>query len=355
MSWKIYPIDCFSALANDWDGLQARAGGVPFLESRFILPLLKEFGDGRELIAVFQAGPEITAAMILVRGRLGMWRTFQPSQLPLGACLFGSAADCVSIVRSLIRALPGLALGAGITQLDPQLRSRPESAAIVDTQDYIQTAWVEVNGSFDAYWEARGKNLKQNLRKQRNKLDAEGVKVELECITSACDVAEAIQDFGTLESAGWKAGSGTAVHLGNAQGRFYRTMLETFCDAGRAKIYRYRFGDRIVAMDLCIMSDAMLVILKTTYDESYKTLSPAFLMRQDQFRRLFEDNENRISCIEFYGKVMEWHTRWTENARTLYHLTVYRWPVLRSLHDRLKRMRVSRALPPPVVKGTLPS
>ena len=103
-----------------------------------------------------------------------------------------------------------------------------------------------------------------------------------------------------------------------------------------------------------------MVILKTTYDESYKNLSPAFLMRQDQFRRLFEDNENAInqnaiSRIEFYGKVMEWHTRWTENVRTLYHLTVYRWPLLRSLHDRLKRMRESRSLPLTVVKATLPS
>ncbi|MCM8758111.1 MAG: hypothetical protein NC903_03515, partial [Candidatus Omnitrophica bacterium] len=33
------------------------------------------------------------------------------------------------------------------------------------------------------------------------------------------------------------------------------------------------------------------------------------LMRQDEFSALFA--EGRFKRIEFFGKVMEWHTRWT--------------------------------------------
>ena len=51
-----------------------------------------------------------------------------------------------------------------------------------------------------------------------------------------------------LESAGWKAGSGTAVAPDNAQGRFYRAMLEAFAARGQARIYRYRFGDHQVTL-----------------------------------------------------------------------------------------------------------
>jgi hypothetical protein len=94
-------------------------------------------------------------------------------------------------------------------------------------------------------------------------------------------------------------------------------------------------------MDLCIEGGPSLVILKTAYDESIKSLSPAFLMRQDQFRQLFD--EGRLRQVEFFGRVMEWHTRWTDRSRTLYHLTAYRWPLLQTIHEYLQQVRQTRA------------
>lgn len=145
-------------------------------------------------------------------------------------------------------------------------------------------------------------------------------------------MAEAIKDYGTLESAGWKGADGTAIAPDNEQGRFYKAMLENYCAQGRGRIYRYWFGDKVVAMDLCIHDDAVLVILKTAYDESYKSVSPSSLMRQDQFQQLFA--EQKFRRIEFFGKVMEWHTRWTSQSRTIYHATAYRWAWLKALHAR---------------------
>ena len=92
---------------------------------------------------------------------------------------------------------------------------------------------------------------------------------------------------------------------------------------------------KLVAMDLCIHDDAAIVILKTAYDESYKAISPSTMMRHDQFQQLFD--EQKFPRIEFYGKVMEWHTRWTTQSRTIYHVTCYRWSWLKKLHARLSR------------------
>jgi hypothetical protein len=107
-------------------------------------------------------------------------------------------------------------------------------------------------------------------------------------------------------------------------------MLENFCAQGRGRIYRYRFNDKVVAMDLCIEAGDRIVILKTAYDETYKTVSPATLMRRDEFRELFDSG--KFKRIEFYGKVMEWHTRWTENDRKIYHTTAYRHALIGKLH-----------------------
>ena len=217
----------------------------------------------------------------------------------------------------------------GLTQLDPLLAPAP-----IAPIDYIQTARITVTGSFDHYWSARGKNLRNNLKKQRSKLAADGIALRLETSRAAEEMAHAVADFGRLESAGWKAGAGTAVSPDNAQGRFYTRMLEAFAARGAATVYRYWFNEQLVAMDLCIRQDDCIVVLKTTYDESVpKTFSPALLMREEAVRALFDDvHTPSLARIEFYGKVMEWHTRWTEEVRTLYHVNHYRWAALRRLH-----------------------
>ena len=175
------------------------------------------------------------------------------------------------------------------------------------------------------------------MRKQRNKLNSDGVKVSLDVLRDKDDVLDAIGQYGILETSSWKSEEGTAVSLENEQGHFYKALLESFCRVGRGVIYRYRFGDQVAAMDLCIKSDERLVILKTAYDSSNKGLSPAFLMREEQFQSLFA--ERAIRRVEFFGKLLEWHMRWTEHSRTLYHANIYRHsliPKLLALRSRLR-------------------
>lgn len=84
------------------------------------------------------------------------------------------------------------------------------------------------------------------------------------------------------------------------------------------------------------------MILKTAYDESIRSYSPASLMREEVFRQLWD--AGRIRRIEFYGRLMDWHTRWTEQSRTLYHVNWYRWPSLtRSVTGLVRRVRTHRA------------
>ena len=187
--------------------------------------------------------------------------------------------------------------------------------------------------SFEAYWNARGKNLRTNLRKQRKRLHDDGVPTRLQVSRAAHEMAGAVADYGALESAGWKAKDGTAVAADNAQGRFYRAMLEAFAATGNACVYRYWIGERLAAMDLCIEGGGCIVVLKTAYDESLGAqLSPALLMREEATRDIFESG--RFERIEFYGRVMEWHRRWTDEIRVMYHLNAYRWAWLKRLHAR---------------------
>ncbi len=45
------------------------------------------------------------------------------------------------------------------------------------------------------------------------------------------------------------------------------------------------------------------------------------LMRQEAFKQVFDGA--LCKKIEFYGKVMDWHTKWATEVRTLYHINQY--------------------------------
>lgn len=45
---------------------------------------------------------------------------------------------------------------------------------------------------------------------------------------------------------------------------------------------------------------------------------PALLMRQNYFAPLFD--ARAVARIEFYGKVMDWHTQWSSEIRRMYHV-----------------------------------
>jgi CelD/BcsL family acetyltransferase involved in cellulose biosynthesis len=335
LTWRLHPATDFSSLAREWDALHQEAGGIPFLASPFIQSALEQFGAGDEQIALREDGGKLTCAAILKRSGVAGWQSFQPSQLPLGPFLQRAGATLGdAAIAELFRALPGWPLTIGFTQLDPIMVPRPDDGAAVTTLDYITTAWVEVSGDFETYWGNRGKNLRDNVKKLGRKVTSEGMTARLEEIVDPAAMRSAVADYAKLETAGWKSSVGTAVSADTAQGRFYVDMMERLAALKRARAYRYWFDDTVATMDLCVEHGDVMVVLKTAYDERFGKFSPATLMREQIFRQIF--TEGRIRRVEFYGPMMEWHTRWTEHSRTLYHANVFRSGMVRRVVDLAK-------------------
>ena len=350
--WKLLPARAFDSIAARWDALNDAGFRSPVLHSDFVAPLLTHFGNGSERIAMMGSaadGPaqdpaNLRRAVIVSRANAFVNDSYQPSQAPIGLWLQDDGSrglPCADEMSALAATLGATTTIVGLNQLDPEHVARCDDAGRA-TSDYIATARITISGSFDDYWAARGKNLRSNMKKQRNKLDAEGVALRFDCITDPKSVAAAIADYGRLESAGWKAQGGTAVAADNDQGRFYREVFERFCARGAGRIYRCFYGERLAAMDLCIAHAGVMVILKTAFDETIKGTSPAFLMRHDYLPAIFADKT--FDRVEFYGRVMEWHTKWTDEVRTLYHATTYRWPWVARL-DAMRRARARKAAP----------
>lgn len=339
MSWKFQPaVGLFEEVRKDWDALNRAQHNHILLDSRFVASLLRHFGS-RDVVLGINLDSRLPAMAMLIRNSWLGWETFQPSQAPIGLITAGQRDESGEALHELRRGLPGLGLQLGIRQQDPDFTAFPRGVGHgeIEALDYIQTARLILQGEFDDYWQARGTNLKHNLARQRRRLAEEGRKLEL--ITHRCPeaMAKCVKEYGQLESGGWKAHEGTAVAEGNSQGRFYREILETFSAHGEGVVFQLALDGKVVATDLCLKREGMLIVLKTTYEEKIERVSPALLMRQDIVRELFAEGQTRV--IEFYGKVRDWHTKWTDQVRMMYHLNCFGHQWVASAKKLMKRFR----------------
>jgi CelD/BcsL family acetyltransferase involved in cellulose biosynthesis len=345
LNWRRQPaISAFRDrdVQQAWDRLNAQRGNLPFMSARAIRNAVETLGDGTELLLSGRDGKGTVCAMfVLTPDGFLRWRTFQPSQVPLGAWVAEGSRSIDELARDAMGGAAPLCLVLSITQIDPRLAARDTDTPTSRRTDYIPTGWLEIEGSFADYWAARGKNLRQNMRKQRNKLAADGVQTRMLVWRDRADMAPALERYAALETAGWKAAEGTAIHSGNAQGRYYIRLFNEAAEDSEAVIYEYRFDDRTVAMNLCLLRDGQLIVLKTAYDESIKSLSPAFLLREEELQSFF--GESQVQRVEYYGRLMDWHTKLTDRHRTLYHLTCYRWAWLKQLAERRSQARATAA------------
>ncbi|MCL4745847.1 MAG: GNAT family N-acetyltransferase [Burkholderiaceae bacterium] len=340
LRWSVSAFDPGSARQIEtWRALASEAGACSVLLPEFVFVCAAELAS-RPLAFAVCGSPDAPRAVALVDQRRSLLpEVFVADQMPLGAWVSLPDESFEELARSLVRTL-GAGLRLGVSRIDSRDVPRLISGRAVATLDYIQTPWLELTGEFDGYWASRGKNLRTNMRRQREKLAATGVEARTELLTEPGAMAQAVRDYALLETRGWKAAGGTAVSERHPQTRFYARMLERFAERGFARVYRHLFAERLVATELCLHDGRELIILKTTYDQDCAPFSPASLMRQDMFESLFGDGATRR--IEFYGPVMDWHMRWTSLRREIYHANFYRVPALRKVESVL-RARALRA------------
>lgn len=322
MSWDISPAaENFERHRAEWDALNRALHNHILLDSRFVAPSIQHFGQGRVWLAR-NAG--CGAMALLVRNGPVGWETFQPSQAPLGLIVLGQRDETGECLRDLLHHLPGHCLQFGVRQQDPDysafraFKDHPDFEVV----DYIQTARLHLQGSFEEFWKSRGQNLRHNLSRRRRRMAEQGFEAQLVARRTPVEVEAAIREYGVLETLGWKAAGGTAVSIGNEQGLFYRDIFTDFCTRGESVIYQWCLNGEIVASDLCLVRNGMMVVLKTAYNEKHEQFSPGFLMRQDIVQRLYE--EKQVQVVEFYGRLREWHTRWTQDVRQMFHLNCFR-------------------------------
>ena len=334
MSWVFLNARAsFDKYREKWDEINKKCGNHILLDSVFVSSLIRHFASDQTLLGI-STDAIYPGMSILDRSRPGFWQTFQPSQEPLGLIVLGNSDGVRKQIATLIGDLPGYCVGLSVTQQDPDftLFANLNDSPTVESCDYAATSRIVLSGTFEEFWKRTGRYFVDDLRRQTRRLEEKGIRINFQAERDPGRVAECIRDYAKLEESGWKAREGTAVTGEGKQGLFYRDVLEKFCSRGEGVVYRITFNGAVVASDLCLERDGMVVVLKIAYDENLQGISPGKFIHREILKRLFEEGKTRT--LEWYGRVHEWQKKLGSSARTMFHLNFYRnaWvPVARDL------------------------
>ncbi len=306
--------------APAWDALNQKSfDGHPLLDSRFVDGLLQHFGDGSERLCVLTRDGQPEAMCILVPKGFGLWRSFLPSQAQISPMLVPD----FDVIKSLIRSLPGFVGTLELLCADPHVSHwLYDSLNTASWMDHALTMDINLEGGFENYWRTRSKNLTKNVGRYERRVISDNIAPRFSCITDPEQIGGAVARYADLESKGWKATAGTALSGNNTQTVFYTELLRRFGESASAMVFELWFDDHLVASRLIIIGNRMVIILKTTFDESHRKYAPGRLLLRRVIEALFARHPDKV--LEFYTDAGLDQLTWATGKRWITHWTVHR-------------------------------
>ncbi len=340
MVWTV----CFASESDRsllrWERIHERFGVTCLNDRAALESALRHLNSQNVQFAFFQQDGQDAAATLIHVSSKGLYRVFNPSQLPVAPILCDPKLNFSSTFSSLSKAISPLVLGLRFSAFDPRCMPGAKLENATDATTQYETPFVDLEGTFDSYMSSRTTRFCKDLRRRTKKAETEVGAIRFE-ISNALPSVE-IRAYAELESAGWKGAEGTALAPGNTQEVFYNDWMSSLAPGVEAHFYKLWIGDQLAAMRISIVHRSTLYILKVTHNETLRANSPGILMLHKVIESMYAGTIN-ARRIEFYGRVGEVHRPWMTGSQAIFHGLIYRNSWLAQVRRLTRRMQVSNA------------
>ena len=315
--------EAIEPLAGPWDELADRVGAPPFLRPGWIAAWWRAFGSGDLEILSLQRGEILDGLLPLARRRRAL-----TSPTNYHSPVFGPLAKDAPAARELVldacsRRLRRVEISL-LDEDDPSLeqcRAGAESAGYrVLMRRQSRTPFLALDGDWDTYRGRLHKNLRNDLRRQRRRLNELG-EVTVELADGSERLEPLLGEMFSIEGSGWKDARGTAIASRPETRRFYEEIAEWAACRGSLRLWFLRLDGRPVASDICLEEGGVCYLLKAGYDPQFRRYSPGNLILGAIIEHCFA---SRLDRIELGGGVGPYKLRWAETIRDRRLLQAFR-------------------------------
>ncbi len=288
-------------LALEWDALAADAAEPDIfaerwfaVASRHLLPpdtQLRAVRNHGQLIGLMPVVPAARYGRIPLR-HTENWAHYHRF---LGAPLLrrGHEADAW---RALLTALDADPAAGALLHVSGLVEGGPAHRGLIaaaqdlgrpcDTVHRIERAMLATDLSPDAYYAATvRKKKRKELGRLRTRLLELG-QVETRRLGPDDHVGDWIEDFLTLEHAGWKGAAGSALACTPKTAAFFRDVVTGAHAAGKLDIIRIDLDGVAIAMLVNLLAPPGAFSFKTAFDERLSRFSPGVLLQIDNLQLL---------------------------------------------------------------------
>ncbi len=186
-------------------------------------------------------------------------------------------------------------------------------------RDGLSAYVLDLPSTYDAYLAGRSAKFRNHLKRAEKKLTSSG-QMGVHELTDVGQFEAAFEVVLQVERTSWKHSFGSAITAVPHQAGFYRDFGREALGAGRLHLQWMTLNSRPVAYNLGYLTRAGYHYLKTSYDNTYRSLGPATVLRA----RLIENLCARgIARMDFPGEPYEWESQWTDSVRRRVVLSIY--------------------------------
>ena len=306
--------------------------GNPFLSFLFWKSCIEQFSNNKDLI-LFEGGDK---DILLLSNKSAIIKSsFLPSQAQISLNTFKSIPN--EILVNFFRARKSCAR-LDLLCIDSLYMPIEDIKWKYFEKDLHATTFsISINSSFEEYWNARSKKLRNNIKRYIKRIESDLSGYEFRVVSAKCELDNAIDRYGELESSGWKGSLGTALHPNNQQGAFYKKLLSEFSDTNGAVVYEIYIDGKLVASRLCIQTSQMMIMLKTTFDENMKNYAIGRVLLYEVVKYEFERKVTK--SLEFYTNASQDQLSWATEQRDIFHVSLYRNSVVKFLFQSLRSIK----------------
>lgn len=187
-------------------------------------------------------------------------------------------------------------------------------------ESFIRIPYIQLEGSWEEYYEQRDKHFKKEIRRKRRKLEQMG-EIRWEVCESSIE-AKHFQEFLILENKGWKGKKGTSLLQRECLLNLYRNILSSeSSEMLRPVIFNMRLNNELISSSVCFRTLDGLYVFKIAYDEAYHYASPGLLLRLYEVEYSYR---NGLKIYDFAGIEQPWMKKFANRSHYSIDFIMYK-------------------------------